>query len=515
MVEKNISGIPYMLLSLLGPYVWDSIVEQQQIQRSGCENAKRNKEECEAILCNDANSTKLLKNVIEKGIKQLETFKKRQLVHSTVGISALNAMDADTGSPPEKVMVIDFGDITIPTLSKSEALKTAGLYCSPIEMKQPDMLSSVDSVPGKINEDKCAKVGNNDFSKLRDISAVIIEKNEHDDDMNGPKKVNKLVKHRRRSRYGVRRKIKKYEEIDVASMSEGISLNTNYIKNANSEITIVDEKISKKCGNVAVEQNNTITMYSSPKENELDMSYTCEADDETEDSMTAIDGNDDMLNVTAIVKSKAKEVIQESGETKLCTSVDTNVVDQDMVADKKTSKPLKGIMRKSQSSTHNDVKKKVEFCNMSLWSTRKSKCNSSDSDPDAVIIISPPKKLSNSKKKEGIGKKDALETKGSKKTGKKITVKPVICVGKVKKGISSPRRKTRSSNDMVPKGNVSNESTNRNHAATKGTTSSMKQQKSKEENKKEKGNNKEKKGNKKDKKKNDKEAVKMVKKNTV
>ena len=135
MVEKNISGIPYMLLSLLGPYVWDSIVEQQQIRRSGCENAKRNKEELEAILCNDANSTKLLKNVIEKGIKQLETFTKRQLVHSKVGISALNAMDADTGSPPEKVTVIDFGDITIPTLSKSEALKTAGLYCSPIQMK--------------------------------------------------------------------------------------------------------------------------------------------------------------------------------------------------------------------------------------------------------------------------------------------------------------------------------------------------------------------------------------------
>ena len=79
MVEKNISGSPYMLLSLLGPYVWDSIVEQQQIRRSGCENAKRSKEELEAILCNDANSTKHLKNVIEKGIKQLETFKKNNL----------------------------------------------------------------------------------------------------------------------------------------------------------------------------------------------------------------------------------------------------------------------------------------------------------------------------------------------------------------------------------------------------------------------------------------------------
>ena len=31
MVEKNISGSPYMLFSVLGPYVWDSIVEQQQI----------------------------------------------------------------------------------------------------------------------------------------------------------------------------------------------------------------------------------------------------------------------------------------------------------------------------------------------------------------------------------------------------------------------------------------------------------------------------------------------------
>ena len=91
-----------------------------------------------------------------------------------------------------------------------------------------------------------------------------------------------------------------------------------------------------------------------------------------------------------------------------------------MVAYKKTSKPLKGIMRKSQSNTRNDVKKKVEFCNMSLRSTHKSKCNSSDSDPDADIIISPPKKLSNSKKKEGIGKKDALETKEEKKQPKKL-----------------------------------------------------------------------------------------------
>ena len=317
------------------------------------------------------------------------------------------------------------------------------------------------------------------------------------------------MKHRRQSQYGVRRKVKKYEEIKVASMSEAISLNTNYIKKSISKIAIVDEEMSKKHGNVAVEKNKT--MYSSPKENELDMSYSCEADDETEDSMTAIDAYDIMLNVTAIVKSKPKEVIQESGERKLCTSVDTNVVDQDMVADKKTSKPLKGIMRKSQSNTRNDVKKKVEFCNMSLRSTGKLKCNSSDSDPEAVIIISPPKKLSNSKKKEGIGKKEALETKGRKKTAKKITVKPFICVGKVKKEISSPRRKTRSTNDMVPKGHVSNESTKRNHAATKGTTSSIKEQKSKEENKKEqKGNNKENKGNKKDKKKNHKEAVKMV-----
>ena len=188
MVEQNISGSPYILFSVLGPYVWDSIVKQEQIRSSGCENAKRSKEELEAILSNDANSTKLLRNVIEKGIKQLETFKKRQLVHSKVGISALNAMDEDTGSPPEKVTVIDFGDITIPTLSKTEALKTAGLYCSPIEMKEPDMLSSVVSVPGKINEDKCAKVANNDFSKLCDTSAVIIEKNEDHDDINGQKK---------------------------------------------------------------------------------------------------------------------------------------------------------------------------------------------------------------------------------------------------------------------------------------------------------------------------------------
>ena len=77
MVEQNISGGPYILFSVLGPYVWDSIVEQEQIRSSGCENTKRSKEELEAILSNDANSTKLPKNVIEKGIKQLETFKKK------------------------------------------------------------------------------------------------------------------------------------------------------------------------------------------------------------------------------------------------------------------------------------------------------------------------------------------------------------------------------------------------------------------------------------------------------
>ena len=98
-------------------------------------------------------------------------------------------MDEDTGSPPKKVTVIDFGDITKPILLITEALKTAGLYCSPIEMKEPDMLSSVDSVPGKINEDKCAKVANNDFSKLCDTSAVIIEKNEDHDDINSQKKL--------------------------------------------------------------------------------------------------------------------------------------------------------------------------------------------------------------------------------------------------------------------------------------------------------------------------------------
>ena len=146
-------------------------------------------------------------------------------------------------------------------------------------MKEPDMLCSVDSVPGKINEDKCAKVSNNEFSKLRDTSAVIIEKNEDHDDINGQTKVNKPVKHRRRSWYGVRRKVKKYEEIKVASMSEAISLNTNYIKKAISKIAIVNEEMSKKNGNVAVEKYKT--MYSSPKENEQDMSYSGEADDET------------------------------------------------------------------------------------------------------------------------------------------------------------------------------------------------------------------------------------------
>ena len=31
MVEQNISESPYMLFSVLGPYVWDSIVVQEQI----------------------------------------------------------------------------------------------------------------------------------------------------------------------------------------------------------------------------------------------------------------------------------------------------------------------------------------------------------------------------------------------------------------------------------------------------------------------------------------------------
>ena len=81
--------------------------------------------------------------------------------------------------------------------------------------------------------------------------------------------------------------------------------------------------------------------------------------------------------------------------------------------------------------------------------------------------------------------------------------------------MSSPRRKTRSTNDIDPKGDVSNERTKRNHAATKGTTLSLKEQKSKEENKKEqKANNKENTGNKKGRKKNHKESVKMAIKNT-
>ena len=41
------------------------------------------------------------------------------------------------------------------------------------------------------------------------------------------------------------------------------------------------------------------------------MSYNGEADDETEDSVTAIDACEDMLNVTAIDQSNPKEVVKK------------------------------------------------------------------------------------------------------------------------------------------------------------------------------------------------------------
>ena len=130
--------------------------------------------------------------------------KKKQIVDQEVAISALNDMDEDTARPPEEVSVIDFGGVTIPTGCKSEALKTAGLYCSPIKIKDPQILCSVDGVGDKINEDKCPKFGQIDFSTLCDASAVIIEKNQDPNNINGQNKVKKPVKHRRQCCYGAK-----------------------------------------------------------------------------------------------------------------------------------------------------------------------------------------------------------------------------------------------------------------------------------------------------------------------
>ena len=65
---------------------------------------------------------------------------------------------------------------------------------------------------------------------------------------------------------------------------------------------------------------------------------------------------------------------------------------------------------------------------MNLQSTSKMKCNSRDSDPDAVIILSPPKKLSRSKIKEDIMKKTKpVESKETKKEPEKKGVKSMTC----------------------------------------------------------------------------------------
>ena len=97
---------------------------------------------------------------------------------------------------------------------------------------------------------------------------------------------------------------------------------------------------------------------------------------------------------------KCKRSSQARSAKRICISLDSTAADTYINNQKIASKPLKGITKKSTSNAGNDGKKKVEFCPMNLQSTSKTKCDSSDSDPDAVMIVSPPKKVSKSKIKE-------------------------------------------------------------------------------------------------------------------
>ena len=137
---------------------------------------------------------------------------------------------------------------------------------------------------------------------------------------------------------------------------------------------------------------------------------------------------------------------------------------------------MKGIIKKSTSNTGNDGKKKVEFCPMNLRS--KMKCDSSDSDPDAVIIVSPPKKVSKSKIKDKTKNKKSPPSKNTKKKPKKKEVKSMKCPVLIKKKIISPRRTTRSSMKMTKTDDVSDESTRNAHPPSKDKKSTKELKKS-------------------------------------
>ena len=117
--------------------------------------------------------------------------------------------------------------------------------------------------------------------------------------------------------------------------------------------------MNKKDGNGDVASSKSMCTY--PKENELNMSYNGEADDDNEGSMSAIDAYEDMLNVTAIDESNVKKAVKQCAATKLCVSLDTSAADNYINEEKKRWKPLKGILKKSQSNSVNDVKKKWNF----------------------------------------------------------------------------------------------------------------------------------------------------------
>ena len=92
-------------------------------------------------------------------------------------------------------------------------------------------------------------------------------------------------------------------------MSQVVALNTEFIEKSLPKIAIVDQNMNKQEGNGHVPSYKT--MCTSPKENELNMSYHADADDETEGNVSAIDAKDDMLNLTAIDESNVTEAVKQ------------------------------------------------------------------------------------------------------------------------------------------------------------------------------------------------------------
>ena len=106
-------------------------------------------------------------------------------------------MDVNAATPPKQVSAIDFGDVTLPSDCKHQAPQITGLYCSPIKLQEQEISCGVDGVLDTSNEDKYPQIGQIDFSTLHHPTAVIIDKNEDNKEINEQNKGKKGVKHRR------------------------------------------------------------------------------------------------------------------------------------------------------------------------------------------------------------------------------------------------------------------------------------------------------------------------------